>query len=114
MFKSIVNFFKKLSVDDESKTEKIMEERSEIKKQMEENLRKLNFTTIETKEVLNLISTTERKIETLKVKLIGSNINNDDPMPFQEKILGEIKELQQQLQLDIRAKVQEIRQRKIK
>ena|GEM_PF-6488642 len=114
MFKSIINFFSDLFGDRESKTEKILEERSEIKIQMQDNLRALNFTTIEIKQVLDLITVAERKIEKLKMGLIGSNINNDNPLPQQEKTLEEIREIQKQLQIDIKNQVQEIRERKIK
>ena len=114
MFKSIINYFSNLLFGEESKTEKILEERSEIKLQMENNLRKLNFTTMEINQVLNLITVAERKIEKLKRGLIGSNINNDNPLPLQEKTLEEIREIQKQLQIDIKSKVEEIRQRKIK
>lgn len=105
------NLFKKK--EEESKTEKIMDQRSKIKDQMAENLRKLNFTTMEISEVLNLITVTESKIEMLKTGLIGSNIDND-PRPIQEKTVSKIRELQTQLQEDIRNKVAEIQKRKNK
>jgi hypothetical protein len=98
----------------ESKTEKIMEERSELKSKMKDNLKALNFTTIEINEVLDIVTVAERKIEKIKLGLVGSNINNDNTLALQGKAMEEIREIQKQLQIDIKDKVQEIRERKAK
>lgn len=98
---------------DASQTEKIMEQREQIKASMEANLRKLNFTSLEVSEVLELISIAETKIQFIKDSLIGSNINIEDPTPIMKKAQDEIRRLQQELANDIRNKVEEIKKRKI-
>jgi hypothetical protein len=108
----IMGFFDKIFGPQKSTTEKIQEDRNKIRKLLEDNLKKLNFTSIEIKEVQEIITIAEEDIQVLKDSLIGTNINNPDPTPIMNKVTNEIRTRQIQMSEDIKKKVQEIQKRK--
>ncbi|OGI01614.1 MAG: hypothetical protein A2Y25_05590 [Candidatus Melainabacteria bacterium GWF2_37_15] len=65
---------KKLIFGDPESYENIMAKRSELKDQVMESLRELNFTTMECKEVLLIVAEAERKIEILKAKIAAKQV----------------------------------------
>ena len=93
-------------------TKKIEEDRANIKETLVANLKKLNFTNMEINEVMELIAIAETKIQVLKDSLIGSNINNPDPTPLMRQVHNEIMAIQQQLAVDIKSKVIQIKEKK--
>ncbi len=97
---------------EKTQTEKIKEDRDKIKTVLQGNLQKLGFTRLEIKEVLDIVTITEAEIQVLKDSLIGTNINNPDPLPIMEKVRDEIRALQQKMATDIKLKVQQIQKRK--
>lgn len=103
-------FFKK---KEKSTTQKIEEDRQNIKETLAANLKKLKFTNMEISEVMELIAVAETKIQVLKDSLIGSNINTDDPTPIMKQVHDEIMAIQQQLAIDIKTKVEQIKKRKV-
>jgi len=94
--------------NEKDNTQKILQNREKIKKQMEHKLRQLKFSDDEIDEVLDIIDMAEAKIEKIKVSLNGTNINTDDPTPRMKMALDEIKILQTKMALDIRTKINEI------
>ena len=110
---SFLDKFKKdNSNDGGKKTEEIKEQRASIKDTFRTNLRALGFTTMEIEEVILVIEDYERKIEYAKLKLDGTNINNPDPTIIMHDVHEEIAQYREQMALDIKAKVEEIKQRK--
>ncbi|OGI22577.1 MAG: hypothetical protein A2287_10095 [Candidatus Melainabacteria bacterium RIFOXYA12_FULL_32_12] len=97
-----------LGKDNESSFEKICEERNSLKSEIRQSLKEINFTDLEIKEVLLIVDNTEKKIDTYKAKLVGSNIGMDSPLPLMEYVQGQIAKATQQMQIDLRNKVQEI------
>ena len=108
------DFFSGFGKKEESKTEQLQEERSQIKKDMSNNLKKIGFTAIETAEVLTIIDSAEKKIALIKASLIGSNINNENVMDTQNKAIDDIRQIQQQMGTAVRSKIQEIKLKKQK
>lgn len=91
--------------------EETMKERSTIKIEIKESLKKLEFTDSEIKEVLEIADKAEKEIELLKAQLIDTNItslNNDSPHKFMEYIQRQIDMVTKQMSVDLKAKVQEI------
>ena len=111
-----MSFFDKFKKDSRNdggkKTEEIMQQRASIKDTFRTNLRALGFTTMEIEEVILVIEDYERKIEYAKMKLDGSNINNPDPTIIMHDVHEEIGKYRDQMAADIKAKVEEIKQRK--
>lgn len=95
-------------------TERILNERNKIKDQMSNKLRVLKFSQNEIDEVLDIIDLAEAKIEKIKVSLVGTNINTDDPTPVMKAAFDEIKILQTKMAIDIRTKINEILAKKNK
>lgn len=98
--------------DDGKKTEQIMSQREDLKNQIADNLKKIGFTTMEVTEVLNVIEEVYSNIEKAKLKLIGSNINNQDPNIIMKAVFDEIHQYQKELPVKIKEKIQEIKLRK--
>lgn len=107
-----MGFFDNIFGNEKTKTEKIKEDRNKTKKILDDNLKKIGFTDLEIKEVLDIITITEANIQIQKDSLVGIDINNSNPSLIMEKVTNEIKELQQQMAVDIKKKVQEIQKRK--
>ena len=112
-----MSFLKKLGqklgiVEEESKTEKLRKEREGIKKTLADNLKLLNFTEDEIDEVIAVIEKAEEEIQKRKDELIGTNINNPDPNEIMKEIFQEIRDLEMQMGLDVKAKISEIKIRK--
>lgn len=111
-----MGFFRKigefLGIVEENKTEKIMNERSEIKNTLANNLKGIGFTEDEIEEVLDVVTKSEEAIQEQKDLLIGTNINNPDPNIIMREIFDEIKRLQLQTGVDVKAKIAEIKARK--
>lgn len=109
IFRKIGEF---LGIVEENKTEKIMQERSEIKNTLANNLKNIGFTEDEIEEVLDVITKSEEAIQVQKDLLIGTNINNPDPNIIMREIFDEIRRLQIQTGVDVKAKIAEIKARK--
>ncbi len=110
---SFFDRFKKDSSNDGGKrTEEIKQQRASIKDTFRTNLSALGFTSMEIEEVILVIEDYERKIEYAKMKLDGSNINNPDPGIIMHDVHEEIERYRDQMAADIKAKVEEIKQRK--
>lgn len=109
VFRKIGEF---LGIVEENKTEKIMQERSEIKNTLANNLKGIGFTEEEIEEVLDVVTKSEEAIQEQKDLLIGTNINNPDPNIIMREIFDEIKRLQLQTGVDVKAKIAEIKARK--
>lgn len=112
-----MSFLKKLGqklgiVEEESKTEKLRKERDGIKKTLADNLKLLNFTENEIDEVIAVIEKAEEEIQKRKDELIGTNINNPNPNEIMKEIFQEIRDLEMQMGLDVKAKISEIKIRK--
>lgn len=99
-------------VEEESKTEKLRKERDGIKKTLADNLKLLNFTESEIDEVIAVIEKTEDEIQKRKDELIGTNINNPNPNEIMKEIFQEIRDLEMQMGLEVKAKIAEIKTRK--
>lgn len=95
-----------------NKTEQINKDRDKIKSDLEKILKTAGFTKLEIKEVLDVIILAEADIQLLKDSLIGTNINNSDPTPVMKKVMDEIRARQQEMAVDIKKKIQEIKKRK--
>lgn len=109
----IFDKFKKNSKNDGgAKTEKIKQERENIKETFRKNLREIGFTTMEIDEVIDVIVMYEQKIEYAKLKLIGTNINNPDPSEIMHDVFSEIREYELNMGRDVKAKIEEIKKRK--
>lgn len=114
-----MDFFKKIGeklgfVEEENKTEQIRQEREKIKQTLIDNLKKINFTDAEIEEVLVILTKMEADVQVQKDLLIGTNINNPDPGPVMNEMLGEIRRLEIKAGENIKAKIAEIRARKSK
>ena len=110
---SFFDKFKKNSTNDGgARTEKIKQERENIKETFRKNLREIGFTTMEIEEVIDVIVMYEQRIEYAKLKLIGTNINNPDPGDIMNDIFGKIREYELNMGRDVKAKIEEIKQRK--
>ncbi|MFH0703171.1 MAG: hypothetical protein V2B14_06520 [bacterium] len=101
-----MDFFKKLKKQKNTPNE-ILSEREKIKKDIKKTLKKLGLNDKEIKETLEIVDKAQNKIETLKKQLIGTNINQD-PTEIQEKIMVQIQQISNQMQIDLKKKVQEI------
>lgn len=108
----IMGFFDNFFGTKKTKTEQIQEDRDKIKNTLDANLKKIGFTALEIKEVLDIVTITEANIQILKDSLIGTNINTENPLPIMEKVTLEIRQLQQEMAVGIKKKVQEIQKRK--
>ncbi len=102
----------KLGIVEENKTEKLRKERDGIKKTLADNLKLLNFTEDEIDEVIDVITKTEDEIQKLKDELVGTNINNPNPNEIMKEIFQEIRDLEMQMGLEVKAKISEIKTRK--
>lgn len=106
-----MGFFDELKNKD--KTEKIARDRQNIKDTIEEKLHGIGFSDKEILEVIKIIDEAEAKIEVLKVSLNGTNINPEgDPMFPLNMSLLEIKKLQNEMAINVRNKIDEIKKRK--
>ena len=87
---------KKLGFIEKDKTDKIMDERNDIKKVLINNMKAMNFTNAEINEVLAIIKKAEDDVQVQKDALIGTNINNPDPNPIMKEKFDEIRRIQLQ------------------
>jgi len=99
--------------------DKIKKQRSKLKEEIMESLKKRTYTNIEIIEVVHIIDVTEKRIEKLKSKLIGTNItrvipgeNSDYPADFVNGIYKQIEEERIKMNKALRDKVIEIDERK--
>lgn len=104
----------KLGLEEENKTEKIMNERSKLKNEMAQNLANIGFSQEEINEVLDIITKSEEDVQKIKDEMIGTNINNDFAVDVTRSMLSKVRERELQAAQDIKAKIAEIRQRKNK
>lgn len=100
--------------EEENKTQQIADERKKIREEMRQNLTKIGFTEEEIQEVFKIINLAEYNIDLAKKSLIGTNINNLDPTAIMDETTEKIRNLQQQMAIDIKAKIQEIQLNKQK
>lgn len=107
-----MGIFDNLFGQEKCKMEKIKEDRDKIRKIVDENLKKIGFTNLEIKEVLDIITITETEIQALRDSLIITNVNQDNQQLIMDKLTNEIKELQVQMATDIKNKVKSIQKRK--
>lgn len=101
-------FFKILNTFMKDTHEKTQEEKSLLMIDMEANLRNLKFTTLEIKEVTNIVHKAEYEIAELKSKLTGTNISDESPIPYQEFIMKKIQATTEKMNEDLRLKIDEI------
>ena len=87
--------------------EQLMDERQQIRKDIEKSLKKLEFTKEEINETLKIVDVTYEQIQTIKDVLIGTNINND-PEKVTNEAMALIAELTQDMQAALKKKVREI------
>jgi len=83
IIKKIKDLFQKKNrlEEEKSKTEKLKEERDDIKLEIAGKLHQIGCSDEEIKNVLNIIETAEEEIQVIKDGLIGTNINpKGDPM----------------------------------
>ncbi len=100
-------FDEKFSEKDD-KTLQIAKEREQIKQKMAQKLKDIKFTDDEIKSVIQIIDSTEGKIEALKSSLIGTNINTDDPTPAMAHVLVQIKQLEIDMAENIKKRIAQI------
>lgn len=81
------DFIKKFSKKEETQTDKINKERSEIKETMAKNLKNIGFSDEEVQEVTSILTRCEEDVQEFKDLLIGSNINNDDTIGTMQVVL---------------------------
>jgi len=103
---------KKLGIIRSNKTEEIREKRSLINETLENNLKKIGFTQEEVDEVFKIITKCDNEIQRIKDDMIGTNVNNEFAVETTQSYLKEIRNLENQMGLDVRAKIAEIQQRK--
>ena len=103
-----------LTGSDENKTEEIMQERSKIMSEMENNLKKLGFDNNEVNEVIFILNKLERDKQKIKDSLIGTNINNPDKDQGMiiKDALATMRKMELQAAAEVRQKIAEIKQRK--
>ena len=103
-----------LTGSDENKTEEIMQERSKIMSEMENNLKKLGFDNNEVNEVIFILNKLERDKQKIKDSLIGTNINNPDKDQGMiiKDALAAMRKMELQAAAEVRQKIAEIKQRK--
>ena len=92
----------------DDKTLQIAKEREQIKQKMTQKLKDIKFTDDEIKSVIQIIDSTEGKIEALKSSLIGTNINTDDPTPAMAHVLVQIKQLEIDMAENIKERIAQI------
>ena len=117
---SFLDFINQLIQGDKKNSQdKVKKQRSKLKDEIMESLRKRNYTDIEIIEVVHIIDVTEKRIEKLKSKLIGTNItrvilgeNSDYPADFVNDIYKQIEEERIKMDKALRDKVNEIDERK--
>lgn len=105
------DFIKKFSKKEETQTDKINKERSEIKETMAKNLKNIGFSDEEVQEVTSILARCEEDVQEFKDLLIGSNINNDDTIGTMQVVFEQIRKVELQAAEDIKAKIAEIRKR---
>lgn len=98
--------------NEKSQTEKINDARVQLKKTMQQNLKRIGFSNSEIKEVMEIITDTEQEIQMKKDALVGTNINNDHVGETMQKMFYDIRQLEFKMAADIRAKIAEIKARK--
>lgn len=112
----LFNFFGKSDntkpkLQDSIKAQEEMKERLMAK--LTENLSAHNFTRMEIKEVFDIIELAEADIQTVKDTLKQIKQSGSDPTAAIAKMKKEVAEIQQQMSEDIKAKVRQIKQRKM-
>ena len=103
-----------LTGSDENKTEEIMQERTKIMTEMENNLKKLGFDDNEVNEVIFILNKLERDKQEIKDSLIGTNINNpnkDQGLVIKDA-LATMRKMELQAAAEVRQKIAEIKQKK--
>lgn len=95
-----------------SKTEEIMSERARLKESISNKLKNIGFTPEEVEEVLSILIKCEEEVQKVKDEMIGTNINNDFAVEVTQEKLNEVRRLELKAGDDIKAKINEIRQRK--
>ena len=94
------------------RTEEINTERNNQKQMLNENLKRINFTDAEIKEVTDILTKCEQMVQIVKDDLIGTNINNPEPELILNEKLERIREIELNAAKDIRTKISEIIERK--
>ena len=110
----LFNFFGK---SENSKPKDALQAQEEMKQRLmeklTENLSAHNFTKMEIKEVFDIIELAEADIQTVKDTLKQIKQTSTDPTAAIERMKREVAEIQQQMSEDIKAKVRQIKQRKM-
>lgn len=96
--------------DGGKKTKEITSERKKILKTMAENLKKLNFTLEEVRQVLDVINEAQDDILQIKEDMEGTNIDvsAEEAVYVTDKKTTEIRVRNEKMALDVRAKISEI------
>ena len=105
-------FGEKLGIVEENKTEKIREKRAQVNETLANNLKNIGFTQEEVDEVFKIIKKCDTDIQNIKDEMIGTNINNEFAVEVTQSYVKKIRDLEDKMGLDVRAKIAEIRQRK--
>jgi len=111
-----VKFFddilKKFGFKRKTKTDEIIEQRSNLKIRIAQNLRNNGFSASEINEVMEILKQCEDEIQIIKDSLIGTNINNNRVVEITEDALKRIRNLELQAGIDMKEKIAEIQARK--
>lgn len=102
----------KIGIVKKSKEEEIKEERNDVKYTLEKKLKEIGFTESEIDEVFAIIEHAENKLRIKKDSLVGMNINNPNVNEDMKIVFEAIRNIQNQMNEDVRAKIAEIKGRK--
>ena len=111
----ILDFFKSIFIKEKAGQELIIDERNKIKNDIAKNFReKLNFTDLEIKEVLDIVTVAEAEIDEIKRSIARVNYNNPNTERDVENATNQINEISKQMAESIQKKAREIVERKNK
>lgn len=109
----ILDFLKEVLFPEKKGAELIKDERDKIKNDIAKNFKEqLNFTDLEIKEILDIVTLAETDIAEIKRGLTNVNINNPNTEKDVQRITKQINDIGIQMSEDIKKKAQEIMQRK--
>jgi chromosome segregation ATPase len=108
----LIDFLKSLFKKEEKSYKEICKDRSNLKQEIKETLRGLNFSEAEVDEVLSIVDSSEKEIELLKYKLTSLCSQFENPMEEVNKIREQISQETKNMEVNLKSKVQEIKARK--
>lgn len=103
---------KKMGIAPKNKEEQIKEERTDVKSTLEIKLKSIGFSDDEVDEVFAIIEHAENKMQIKKDSLVGMNINNPKVNEDMKVVFEAIRNIQNTMNEDVRAKIAEIKARK--